>query len=446
MFIKYRMANRLKALNAVLSVGTANHSTDNESNAPSGDLNATITKKRKRGEAEYADTSDHGTHKKRRRFIAAVNPFDDLDRSVARRDRRKDTLRKNDASTFVVPPASSLSNQNHPNTGTHQTAPTTTTGTGTPNVDGDTWVPYSVSEDTEVYFKYGIDPNHHASLNRRCFGCDNQCESVPIRDSNVKILFEKINQSASNCGSALKRAEMIRGYYVELIKKPKEEFRRLLKSQNRTTGLMSEYDSRFSDSTTHDFEDRCSLSDYAPGSSLSECESELSEIGIGKYQRESRRQILRKKVIREEKKEEQSDDDWTVLDIYVHLTKHCKNHAHQVQVRLDALWKTLSLMERTLFKQHTSKKDVQGNSVVVPDPTEIKNYTAIYDRWMTTFKLIMSMQGNKSNGIQRGLGGGGSTEAVVGEMNVNVSNSMGSLGLSGRILFGKKKKESSTRV
>lgn len=376
-----------------------------------------------------------GIVSKKKKIILDPNPFNLQNRSSLKKFEKNQNIEyiakkfKSKSNNTITPNPANPSGSSNANTNTTPNVPTSTQ-----------WMPYSISPDIEVFKKYGIDPKKHDLQCEDCFGCNIQSDSIPLKESNVKILIEKINQTAVTSGSPLKRAERIHEYYVELIEKPKSKLHSLLDNISNTE--QSKHDHFHLNYKNNDNRDDIESTTSSPSHSMI----------TTKHQQQQRQLQLLKKQMGEREEEPDTSQylctDWNVLDIYVHITRHQKNVIDQVQMRRDALWEIMSTMERGgLFKCHMTQKDEYNNPLAVSDPTELKNYLLANDKWLALSKSrpdlmrpfcdfdrtnLMSNGQNGGKGIiksgSNANGGGGGGGGVSGGM----------LNISGRLLFNKK--------
>lgn len=280
----------------------------------------------------------------------------------------------------------------------------------------DAWNPCSISEDVVVFKKYGVDPkyaDHHHHDGKGCYGCNVQCNSIPIKQSNMKVLLEKISQSGLNTGNMLDRAENIRSNYLDLIVEPKRKLHQLLK-----------------ESSNHEEEEEGGESDFDPHHN---CRNEEKHERPGKKRKLNSGSSARSLTTTDSNagKIDDSIDEWDTMQIYNHLRRHQMNVIDQVQYRRAKLWDIMEEMDRNcLFVEHESKKNALGERLKRADPDQFKVYLAVQDKWLALSKSrpdLMRPFYDPDKANQQGIS---NNKEAVGEI-INVS---------GQLLFGKKTK------
>lgn len=307
-------------------------------------------------------------------------------------------------------------NKNNPSsTATSVTVvvPPTTTTSNVPVPGASDWNPCSISEDVDVFKRYGIDPkhanHHHNHDGTGCYGCNVQCDIIPVKQSNMKVLLEKIAQSGVNSGSVLSRAETIRSNYLDLIVKPKQKLSKLLKKRS------------------HDD----MMDDVNPNEDINMIQGdENSNDSCFRRPNKSRRlndnkNQLSKEIVGGD------DDEWSTLGIYNHLMNHQMNVIEQVQYRRNQIWKMMNEMDRnSVFVEHSTKKNVFGESLKRADADQVKTYINLNREWLALSKSRPDLMRPFYDADR--VNSQGTTNTREGEGNI--------INVSGQLLFGKKKR------
>jgi hypothetical protein len=389
--------------------------------------------RKRRRNAEDEDDND-----RRREFRVYANPFD---QNRYKRKGRSRGNRKNDNGKSSRPSSSSSSSFAPVARGSSVSIADSTTAI-VPQIPGnngnatngrnflmtDEWNPCSISEDIAVFNKYGVDPKHVHEDGKSCYGCNVQCDSIPVKQSNMKVLLEKIAQSGMNSGNALNRAEIIRSNYLDLIVEPKRKLQRLLNDSKRNGsdeeieeeeeegGRGEENGEREKeDEEEREFCDRSFHSRERP--------SKSRKLNSGS----STRTLTEKKGFRKEDK----IDEWNTMGIYNHLRHHQMNVIDQVQYRRARLWDMMEEMERnSLFVEHGNKKNPFGERLKRADPDQFKVYSDVLKNWILLSKSRPDLMRPFYDPDKIGNQGLSNNKEAQGEI-INVS---------GQLLFGKKKR------
>ena len=409
------MANRFDRFNAIFD----DEETDENSNSGEDvDETSSSSPDDERGDGFSSSSSSSSSSRSREpnkrrngrgndiaKFRVYANPFDkraDRHRKSKRRKRDKNKTSGMSSNVTVVVPPSSLS-----------AAPPTGTS-------GGEWNPCSISEDVEVFRRYGVDPKHaHDHGDGGCYGCNVQCDTVPIKQSNMKVLLEKIAQSGVNSGNVLARAETIRSNYLDLIVEPKRKLKRLLNDRGPSSSSSSKHANEHEhEECEHGFEDDESRPNKSRRLSYQSSTKDLTKNGGGSSSNYSN-------------SKEGDVDEWNTLKIYNHLRNHQMNVIEQVQYRRTQLWNIMNEMDRnSIFVEHGVKLNVFGEKLRQVDPDQFKIYLLAHREWLALSKSRPDLMRPFYDPDK--VNSQGTANTREGEGNI--------INVSGQLLFGKRKK------
>jgi hypothetical protein len=254
---------------------------------------------------------------------------------------------------------------------------------------GEEWVPASVSEDSVVFAKYGVDPSSvgcgHSpgEPDNKCFGCSLGRTGFPAKGSNVKTFVERMAAMQGSTGSVLERAEAIRDDHEALIEKPKRKLEKMLAREGETKkeGIGfnggNERKRPFSE-TLRDSRER-----NATDASF---EDENRESSDRKRRRTTAETASsRNSVLATASREKTSE--WDVPQIYNHVKRHGTSVVGEVQQRRNALTRMMDTMERnSTFVAHATRKNDFGGPLLKADPDQCKVYLALLKSWIDLSK------------------------------------------------------------
>lgn len=444
--------------------GYGGHSSDESTSSSSSSLSS-LFRKRKEGQSieptdflmSLLNTGSHedggnkrkrSNHKKRQRHMfeedeededeerANINPFHQKTKETIRKRHKSQhhyhqqhhqqhhqpSTRNGMSNALVVVPGTS-------------TTPTPTPGGGSvnPAACGVDWMAYSISEDMLVYKKYGVDPAVVDSQMgpEQCFGCRIQTDSIPVRESNIKLFIEKIAASCTTGGSFLHRAEVLAHAYKELIQNPKKELMRTLERRKRIEKARAsgeDYTYNQSDDDDDDDEniEKEEKEDEKGKTNHANTADYLSSVSSCSHQHQHQHQQFQ-------------DDSWNVVQIYVHLRHHQKNIIEQIQYRKERLYNMMDVLDNSILRASNLYKDDMKRPLVNSPKDDLKGYLDIHRTWLTLCKSRPDLM-RPFIDPDKISGGSGSTISSNGTPQMSDL-----ISFSGNLLFNKKPKLTSAK-
>jgi hypothetical protein len=240
------------------------------------------------------------------------------------------------------------------------------------------WEPYAISEDFDVFSRYGVDPGDAASFrygdgdgDEDCIGCSIHKDADLNSKSNIDAFVRKMAESGLRYRDGLEMAKSVQRDYDKLIRDPAKKLERMApdffssesRGRRRMTNAMTT--TTRTTETTKNFE-------FESDDEFCE-ESEVSESEEGAYRRISGKKSPKTKP----------GDKWGIGQIYRHIAYHENDQARKMQAVTTSLYKVIEILQRNaLLVQHPTKKNSFGQPLVKVDAEQF----GVYER---TVKLLM---------------------------------------------------------